>query len=191
MSLEDKEFNEFHLAARHPLLGVAVYAFLKLPKLWSIVDVSDAECDMLNRDVPGLEYRWVAIGYINTALVNLESKIAYRLKLSISKFDKKKDAEANIEKELGKIMKSNKIELIELRDFEVGGHTAKYVHYLKRGGVLFGRRDEAVVELFLYCEKTSRLLRFRIASRDVDSFSRDVESFREIFRGVVCHHEEP
>lgn len=184
-----QEEAEGCLAAVHSLLGVGVFAFLKVPRSWRLVrSVEPPECHALGRDT-GESFRWIVSGSMRVLLLNEEMKEAYVLFVEAREFKDEPQVWKFVEKRFNKL-RDKRGDPVETRSLQVGDHQARYALWVhrRRGLLRRGGRVEALLEWTVYCNLTGRLLWFRVSSSNVEGFMRSKVQVLSILSSITCHY---
>ena len=183
------EGTEGCLAAVHSLLGVGVFAFLKVPRSWGLIrSVEPPECHALGKDI-GESFRWVVSGSMRALLLDEETKVAHTLFVEAREFKDESRVWKFVDKRFGKL-RGERGDPMEMRSLQVGDHRARCALWVRRRRGFLGRREriEALLEWTVYCDLTGRLLWFRVLSGNVEGFMRSKAQVLSMLSSIKCHH---
>ena len=183
------EGTEGCLAAVHSLLGVGVFAFLRVPGSWRLIrSVEPPECHALGRDV-GESFRWVVSGSMRALLLDEETKEAHILFVEAREFKDESQVWKFVDKRFEKLL-GKRGDPMKTRSLQVGDHRARCALWVCRRKGFLGRRErvEALLEWTVYCDLTGRLLWFRVSSNNVEGFMRSKAQVLSMLSSITCHH---
>lgn len=189
MSRDPKGYSERFLAMSNPMFGMGIVAFFLMPDEWSLVKTPGMpECLGL-REAENL--KWVAAGSIRSGLIvrHGEEQRTYLFRVSVESFFEGEKAERHIAKCLADIQRNKRITLVRHGDMPAGGHQGNYMLWTRRSrAFLVGKeRTEAVLELYVYCNITKRVLRLRLSTSKPDSMMKDVDKLISMLSSTGCH----
>lgn len=189
MNGNSEDYIERFLAMSNPMFGVGIVAFFLFPNKWSVVKSPEApECLNL-RDVGN--HLWVANGSMRTALIVREGggHRTYFFQLFVKSFFEDEKAERHVLKQLAKVHRNKRVELVRDGDIPAGGHQGMYALWTRRRKrLLIGKdRREAVLYFFVYCDVTKRLLHLKLSTLKPESMLMDVEKLISMLSSIGCH----
>jgi len=186
--METGKEHEAILAAVNPLLGRGTFVFIKLSASWKLLKTrASPECNALSKQVSGEGFRWITSGFMHVLIVDEEKNQAYPLFVEAKEFRNNVQALEFMKKRFQKLGDEGMV--VEKRSAQVGGHEANYVIWTSRKK-MFLRRGETTLshlEWATYCDRTSRLLLFRVSSSRVEDFMRDKEKMLSMLSSITCH----
>ena len=189
MSRDPKEYRERFLAMSNPLFGVGIVAFFLMPDEWSLVKTPGMpECLGL-REAGNLQ--WVAAGSMRSGLIvrHGEDQRTYLFQVSVESFFEGEEAERHMTQRLAKTQRNKRITLVRHGDMPSGGHQGKYILWTRRSKAFLGGKErmEAVLEFYIYCNITKRVLRLRLSTSKPDSMMKDAEKLISMLSSTGCH----
>ncbi|MFQ6080330.1 MAG: hypothetical protein ACE5OW_01515 [Candidatus Bathyarchaeia archaeon] len=173
----------------NPVFGVGIVAFFLMPDEWSLVKTQGMpECLGL-REAGNLQ--WVADGSMRSGLIvrHGEEQRTYLFQVFVESIFEGEKAERHVAKRLAKIQRNKSITLVRYGDVPSGGHQGKYMLWTRRSrAFLIGKgRMEAVLEFYIYCNITKRVLRLRLSTSKPDSMMKDAEKLISMLSSTGCH----